>query len=161
MDTILVVSDEASNLGVISRLLRLQGHKVLEASNGSEAIEISHCHHGPIRLLITDLQLRSAWGTDVAVSYWQFVKTWESCLFRVRLSLRGVLGSVLFLIPSNRTLSIFSKSHLSDVRWNRRFAVFCKEGLKCMLERQTVLILCTGNSARSQMAEGLLRPRRR
>ena len=67
MDTILVVDDEPTNLNIISVLLRLEGYDVLEASSGSDAIEVSNCQHQPIQLLVTDLQLGTVSGTDVAM----------------------------------------------------------------------------------------------
>jgi CheY-like chemotaxis protein len=66
MDTILVVDDEKTNLNIISVLLRLEGYDVLEASSGPGAIEISNCQHRPIQLLVTDLELGTLSGTDVA-----------------------------------------------------------------------------------------------
>jgi CheY-like chemotaxis protein len=68
MDTIIVLDDEPSNLNIISLVLRLQGHDVLQASSGQEAIEVSTRHLGPIQLVVADLQLGSSSGTDVAVN---------------------------------------------------------------------------------------------
>ena len=67
MNTIIVLDDEPSNLNIISLLLRLQGHDVLQASSGQEAIEVSTRHRGPIQLAVADLQLGISSGTDVAV----------------------------------------------------------------------------------------------
>ena len=73
MNTILVVDDEATNLNIISILLRMEGYTVLEASSGPGAIEISNCQHRPIQLLVADLELGNVSGTDVAT------KILESC----------------------------------------------------------------------------------
>jgi two-component system cell cycle sensor histidine kinase/response regulator CckA len=68
VQTILVLDDDASNLKVISLVLRSRGYDVLEASNGAEAIRICKSHHDPIHLLIADVKIPDIPGTQVALS---------------------------------------------------------------------------------------------
>jgi CheY-like chemotaxis protein len=67
MQTILVLDDDASNLKVISLVLRSRGYDVLEASSGAEAIRICKSHHQPIHLLIADVKVPDIPGTHVAL----------------------------------------------------------------------------------------------
>lgn len=52
---ILLVEDEDAVRMFAARALKDKGYEVLEASNGSEAIEIAHKHEGEIDLIITDV----------------------------------------------------------------------------------------------------------
>jgi two-component system cell cycle sensor histidine kinase/response regulator CckA len=68
MPTILVLDDYASNLNVISLILRSNGYEVLEAGSGAEAVRICQSHAGPIHLLIADVKLPDTSGPHVALS---------------------------------------------------------------------------------------------
>ena len=65
--TILVLDDDASNLKVISLVLRSKNYKVLEAGSGADAIRICKSHHAPINLLIADVKVPDIPGTQVAL----------------------------------------------------------------------------------------------
>lgn len=67
MKTILLLEDEPINREAIRAILQHYGYNVLEAATGAEAIGICHDHHGPIDLLIADVQLPDFSGTQVAV----------------------------------------------------------------------------------------------
>ena len=55
--TILVVDDEERVRTLLRRILIRDGHRVLEASHGREALEIASQHDGPIDLVMTDHQM--------------------------------------------------------------------------------------------------------
>ena len=54
-ETILVVEDDMRLQKLTSRILGRYGYRVLQASNGDEALTISHNHDGPIHLVLTDV----------------------------------------------------------------------------------------------------------
>jgi PAS domain S-box-containing protein len=54
-ETILLVEDEEVLRRLVSVILHDRGYKVLVASNGSEALEISERHPDPIHLMLTDV----------------------------------------------------------------------------------------------------------
>jgi len=54
-ETVLVVEDEPTVKEFTAHILKDYGYSVLEASNGSEALEIAKGHDGPIHLLLTDV----------------------------------------------------------------------------------------------------------
>jgi CheY-like chemotaxis protein len=65
-ETILLVEDEAALRESISTYLGLHGYKVLEASNGAQAVDIANQHAGSIQVLITDIILPKLAGAEVA-----------------------------------------------------------------------------------------------
>ncbi len=62
---ILVVEDEANIRNLIARTLRAEGYTVLEAPNGSAALELCAGHPNPILLMITDLGLPLMNGAEL------------------------------------------------------------------------------------------------
>jgi two-component system, cell cycle sensor histidine kinase and response regulator CckA len=55
-ETILLVEDEASVRKLVTRLLREQGYRVLETTNGVEALQLAATQSpGAIQLLVTDI----------------------------------------------------------------------------------------------------------
>ncbi len=66
MDTILILDDDAANLQGISALLRYEHYAVLEASTGSEAVELGTTR-GPLALLVADMDLARSSGVEVAL----------------------------------------------------------------------------------------------
>ena len=84
MDTILVVDDEAANLNIIGVLSAWKGTMCLRRLSGPRAIELSNCEHRPIQLLVTDLELGTVSGTDVATKILESVLRWPSSLSPVR-----------------------------------------------------------------------------
>ncbi len=64
--TILVVEDEPLVRLTVRHYLRSAGHRVLEAGDGEEAIDISERYAGKVDLLLTDIVLPDLSGGDVA-----------------------------------------------------------------------------------------------
>jgi len=64
-ETILVVEDESSVRTLASRILRDKRYKVLEASNGKEALEIARTYKGEIHLVLTDVIMPGMSGTEL------------------------------------------------------------------------------------------------
>ena len=65
-ETILVVEDEEPLRSLIRRLLERGGYRVLEASDGDEAVALARTGHPGIDLLLTDVMLPHRNGVDVA-----------------------------------------------------------------------------------------------
>jgi signal transduction histidine kinase/ActR/RegA family two-component response regulator len=65
-ETILLVEDEEAIRGLTARLLRQQGYRVIQASEGREALEKVGAVKGPIHLLMTDVVMPSMNGPDLA-----------------------------------------------------------------------------------------------
>jgi len=63
--TVLVVEDEAAVAKLLARLLRREGHTVLQAGDGIEALEIFGEHPQGIDLIITDVVMPHLGGPDM------------------------------------------------------------------------------------------------
>ena len=66
-ETILVVEDEMSVRRLAAEFLGSNGHTVLEAQDGGEALQVCEEHRGPIHLLITDVVMPGMSGRELAV----------------------------------------------------------------------------------------------
>jgi CheY-like chemotaxis protein len=66
-ETILLVEDEQSLRALTRRMLQQHGYVIISASRPSEATEIFNSHDGRIDLLITDIVMPEARGTELAV----------------------------------------------------------------------------------------------
>jgi CheY-like chemotaxis protein len=64
--TILLVEDEDVVRSVAHRILDRNGYRILEARNGTEALDIAETHEGTIHLLITDLTMPGMSGRELA-----------------------------------------------------------------------------------------------
>jgi len=64
--TILVVEDDPAVRAFTTTVLRDAGHKLLEAANGDEALEIAQRHRGPIHLLLSDMVMPGLSGMELA-----------------------------------------------------------------------------------------------
>ncbi len=65
-ETILLAEDEDALRESISTYLGLHGYKVLEASNGTQALQIATQHAGSIQALVTDVILPKLSGAELA-----------------------------------------------------------------------------------------------
>ncbi len=65
-ETILLVEDESNVRRLAREYLELQGYRVLEAAEGTSAIQISKVHEGRIHLLLTDVVMPGMNGRELA-----------------------------------------------------------------------------------------------
>lgn len=66
MATILILDDEPCNLEIMAAILKRQGHAILTASDGEEAILHSRTYPGEIDLVLADVVLRGRTAVEVA-----------------------------------------------------------------------------------------------
>jgi CheY-like chemotaxis protein len=64
-ETILMAEDEVGLRKYVRVILEREGYVVLEASNGTQALEAAQLHTGPIHLLLTDLVMPEMGGIDL------------------------------------------------------------------------------------------------
>ena len=64
--TLLVAEDEDGVRLLVTRILRAQGHRVLEVSSGTEAMRVINAHEGVIDLLVTDVIMGDFGGRMLA-----------------------------------------------------------------------------------------------
>jgi CheY-like chemotaxis protein len=62
---ILIVEDENPVRSLIAISLKAEGYAILEASNGSDALELCEVHRGPIDLMITDQKMPLMTGSEL------------------------------------------------------------------------------------------------
>ena len=65
-ETILVVEDQAEVRQWLTRTLAADGYRVLDASDGDDALAISERHAGPIHLTVTDVIMPGMNGRELA-----------------------------------------------------------------------------------------------
>jgi CheY-like chemotaxis protein len=65
-ETILFVEDEQSVRELVCDCLSSAGYRVLEASEGVQALEVAAAHTGPIHMLVTDVVMPRMSGRDLA-----------------------------------------------------------------------------------------------
>jgi two-component system cell cycle sensor histidine kinase/response regulator CckA len=65
-EVILLVEDEDVFRKFACAYLKSEGYRVLEASNGEDAMEICRTYGGPIHVLITDLVMPGLGGVELA-----------------------------------------------------------------------------------------------
>ncbi|HEY3382530.1 MAG TPA: PAS domain S-box protein [Vicinamibacterales bacterium] len=65
-EVVLLVEDEDAVRNLVRTLLEADGHVVLEARSGEDAIKLSRKHSGPIHLLLTDTVMPGMNGCDLA-----------------------------------------------------------------------------------------------
>jgi DNA-binding NtrC family response regulator len=68
-ETILLTEDEAGVRGYVRHILERHGYRVVEASNGLEAIDIVHRLEDPIHLLLTDVVMPEMGGVELAAQF--------------------------------------------------------------------------------------------
>ena len=62
---ILVAEDDVIVRNVVRLLLQVDGHEVLVAVDGYEALELSRCYQGTIDLLLTDVRMPRVNGIEL------------------------------------------------------------------------------------------------
>ncbi len=65
-ETILLVEDETTLLRAVSRALRALGYRVIEATDGTRALDLWHANDGKIDLLLTDEVMPNMAGSELA-----------------------------------------------------------------------------------------------
>jgi len=65
-ETILVVEDDEEVRKLAKRILEKQGYKILDGSQGNEAIQICEEHKGPIHMMVTDVVMPGMSGRELA-----------------------------------------------------------------------------------------------
>jgi PAS domain S-box-containing protein len=65
-ETVLVAEDQPEVRRLALRILKSNGYRLLEASSGPEALELSRRHAGPIHLLLTDVVMPEMTGRELA-----------------------------------------------------------------------------------------------
>ncbi|MBN1226691.1 MAG: response regulator [Deltaproteobacteria bacterium] len=65
MANILVIEDDANVRGILSEILRLQGHDVEEAQDGEQGIALVQ-KRGPFSMVITDIRMPGMDGNEFA-----------------------------------------------------------------------------------------------
>lgn len=65
METILLVDDEDYIRELVGAILTIEGYTVLEASDGSRALEVSEAHSGTIHMLLTDVVMSPMNGAEL------------------------------------------------------------------------------------------------
>jgi signal transduction histidine kinase len=65
-ETILIVEDDEDVRDLTVRALKMQGYRVLETSNGSNALHVSEHEAGPIHLMVTDVVMPGMNGPELA-----------------------------------------------------------------------------------------------
>jgi PAS domain S-box-containing protein len=65
-ETVLVVEDAAAVRTVVRQMLERSGYTVLDAADGTLALEIAARHHGPIHLVVTDVVMPAMGGRQLS-----------------------------------------------------------------------------------------------
>jgi PAS domain S-box-containing protein len=65
-ETVLLVEDEAMVAEIANEILSMNGYRVLQASHGNEALDISRRHEGVIDLMVTDVVMPVMGGPELA-----------------------------------------------------------------------------------------------
>jgi len=68
-ETVLVVEDEEKVRRLTVEILERQGYRVLDASQGEDALAISEKHKGPIHLFLVDVVMPGISGTELAKQF--------------------------------------------------------------------------------------------
>jgi|SRR2546423_6486192 len=63
--TILLVDDEQSVRAIVVKILRRANYNVIEAENGSAAVQIAKAHPGKIDVVLTDMYMPGLRGPEV------------------------------------------------------------------------------------------------
>jgi two-component system cell cycle sensor histidine kinase/response regulator CckA len=64
-ETILLVDDDASLRSVVARGLATKGYNVLQAENGSRALDVADVYKAPIHLVVSDVEMPDMDGPEL------------------------------------------------------------------------------------------------
>jgi hypothetical protein len=64
--TLLVAEDDEGVLRFVCEILEREGHKVIRARDGSEALALARKHGGDVRVLLTDIRMPGIDGRQLA-----------------------------------------------------------------------------------------------
>jgi len=64
-ETILLVDDEASLRSMVARALASKGYNVLQAENGSRALDVADAYKAPIHLVVSDVEMPDMDGPEL------------------------------------------------------------------------------------------------
>ncbi len=67
-NTVLLVEDEPEVLRFLVKVLAVQGYRVLEAHDGTQALALCQQYPGPIHLLLTDVVIPDTSGPELAAN---------------------------------------------------------------------------------------------
>jgi CheY-like chemotaxis protein len=73
--TILLVEDEASVRSTVRRLLERHEYRVLEATNGQDALALIIARHGEVDLILSDMVMPGMGGAELATRVRAFAPT--------------------------------------------------------------------------------------
>ena len=68
MPRVLIVDDEDSMRMLVARAIAMDGHEIVTAADGAEALEILGNEHGAFDLLLTDIQMPVMDGIALALA---------------------------------------------------------------------------------------------
>jgi len=112
-EVILVVEDNHEVRKVTGRILRMQGYRVLEASNPSIAFSTCTQHEGPIHLVMTDVVMPEMNGPDLVkriISQYPEMKVlYMSGYVKNFISHQGILGKEMDYIQKPFTVNELAK----------------------------------------------------
>ncbi|MDQ6718456.1 MAG: response regulator [Gemmatimonadota bacterium] len=63
--TVLIVDDEEAIRAIVSRVVTNNGHVVLDAHHGADALRVAAAHDGPIDLVISDMYMPGMRGPEI------------------------------------------------------------------------------------------------
>lgn len=112
-ETILLVEDEPSILGITRMMLEHQGYTVLAAGTPGDAIELARDYAGEIDLLLTDVVMPEMNGRDLAKTLMAFYQNLK-CLFMSGYTANVIAHHGVLDKGVNFIQKPFSKRSLSD-----------------------------------------------
>jgi two-component system cell cycle sensor histidine kinase/response regulator CckA len=71
-ERVLLAEDQLSIRAVLREFLESKGYKILEAQNGSQALELAEHHSGSIEVLVTDVIMPQIRGCELAKRVTEF-----------------------------------------------------------------------------------------
>jgi CheY-like chemotaxis protein len=111
--TILVVEDKEQVRSVILETLEHLGYAVLEAADGTRALELAADHDGPIDLLLADIVMPGMHGDEVARQF-QGIRPQAKVLFMSGYTTRSTAEQLKATAGASFIAKPFSLPELTD-----------------------------------------------